>query len=365
MNKLSLLKQKLNEQQKLLNMPTQRSVTATEGLLRIAYELLQAKKALSNGEIVKKCIQVSAATLFPLSSDKRYSAAEIKTTIDGLQLSSNSIMRRSESLGENMFEQLKQGIQMCDWYSLALDESTDVTDISQMLVFVRFVKNLSVTEDILALLPLTDTTRGIDCLTALKKFLTDHAIPLNKLCGVTTDGAPAMVGHIKGVIGLMRNDADFGPFMAYHCIIHQQSLCSKKLNFNAVMTVVVKIVNFIRARALNHRQFRSLLEEVDAEYTDIILHCDVRWLSRGKVLDRFCSLLPNIREFLNTKNQVYAELSNSEWLQDLTFLTDLTGHLNQLNLKLQGSKFITQLHSSVNEFVKRLSIFEAGINNDD
>jgi hypothetical protein len=35
-----------------------------------------------------------------------------------------------------------------------------------------------------------------------------------------------------------------------HCIIHQQMLCSKVLNFEHVMSVVVSVVNFIRSRGL-------------------------------------------------------------------------------------------------------------------
>src|SRR6218665_3301780 len=107
-----------------------------------------------------------------------------------------------------------------------------------------------------------------------------------------------MTGVHSGLVGLMRKDTDFGKFVSFHCIIHQESLCGKKLQLDSVMNVVMKIVNFIRARALNHRQFQLLLEEMEAEYGDLILHCDVRWLSKGKVLDRFFSLLPHINSGL-------------------------------------------------------------------
>ena len=118
---------------------------------------------------------------------------------------------------------------------------------------------------------------------------------------MTTDGASAMVETQSGVIGLMKKDPDFGCFVSYHCIIHQESLCGKKMKLESVMTVVVKIVNFIRAQTLNHRQFHALLDEVDVQYADHIFHCDVRWLSRGKVLDRFLALLPEIKQFLTEK----------------------------------------------------------------
>ncbi|KAJ4938998.1 hypothetical protein JOQ06_028461, partial [Pogonophryne albipinna] len=96
------------------------------------------------------------------------------------------------------------------------------------------------------------------------------------------------------------------------------------------------IVNSIRAKALQHRLFKSLLDELDSVYGDLILHADVRWLSRGKVLQRFLDLLPEIISFLKSRNEEYEQLSDDTWLLDLGFLTDLTAKLNDLNRELQG-----------------------------
>lgn len=38
-----------------------------------------------------------------------------------------------------------------------------------------------------------------------------------------------------------------------------------------MMQLVVKVVNFIVSRALNHRQIRSLLDEYDTEYDDLVM----------------------------------------------------------------------------------------------
>ena len=68
-----------------------------------------------------------------------------------------------------------------------------------------------------------------------------------------------------------------------HCIIHQESLCKSVLKLNHVTNTVVKVVNFIRARELQHRQFISFLEEADTDHQDLLYHSRVRWLSLGKV----------------------------------------------------------------------------------
>ena len=64
----------------------------------------------------------------------------------------------------------------------------------------------------------------------------------------------------------------------FHCILHQQNICAKSLKFEHVMK------NFIKSRALNHRQFQKCLEDVQAEHGDLMFYCEVRWLSKGKML---------------------------------------------------------------------------------
>ena len=75
------------------------------------------------------------------------------------------------------------------------------------------------------------------------------------------------------------------------------------------MGSATKTVNFIMAHALHHLQFRSLVEEFHGEYSDLATHADVKWLSRGKVQDRFMELLPAVRMFVEEKG--WSDLGNS------------------------------------------------------
>jgi hypothetical protein len=45
-----------------------------------------------------------------------------------------------------------------------------------------------------------------------------------------------------------------------------------------------------KSKALNHRQFKQLLEELETEYGDLVYYCKVRWLSKGNMLKRFFEL---------------------------------------------------------------------------
>ena len=57
-----------------------------------------------------------------------------------------------------------------------------------------------------------------------------------------------------------------------------------------VVDPVVKIVNFVRAKGQNHRQFITLLEDCYSDHSGVPYHTAVRWLSMEKVLRRVWDL---------------------------------------------------------------------------
>lgn len=268
-----------------------------------------------------------------------------------------------------MSQQLKDLVHSCTFFSLALDESTDICDVAQLSIFIRGIDdNFSVFEELLSLESLHGKTRGSDIFDKVKSCLENLQIDSSKLISVCTDGAPSMIGRVAGTTTLLENFLN-RPLLKYHCIIHQESLCGKTLNLQHVMLPVVKCVNKIRARALNRREFREYCEMLDLEYGDLVLHCEVRWLSRGQVLNRFWKLKNTVHDFLEEKNELLEEralLCDNNWLFDLAFLVDVTSHLNYLNLKLQGkSKLFPSLVNDINAFKMKLKLFVSQLENED
>ncbi|XP_067947365.1 general transcription factor II-I repeat domain-containing protein 2-like [Watersipora subatra] len=124
----------------------------------------------------------------------------------------------------------------------------------------------NVTEDFLTLSSLHSTTTGKDVYESLLKELAEFSLPLEKMPGICTDGAPAMTGKNTGLIGLLLGSYCWNvPLVVYHCVIHQKNLAEQTLRMEHVMGLVVCIVNFIRSRALNHQQFKTMLEEIECE----------------------------------------------------------------------------------------------------
>lgn len=75
-----------------------------------------------------------------------------------------------EDIGKDIRDQLLADLHETPCFSTAVDESTDVTDVAQLCVWVRFPKENSFQEEMLCLLPLLGKTKGEDILNALCVF---------------------------------------------------------------------------------------------------------------------------------------------------------------------------------------------------
>lgn len=79
----------------------------------------------------------------------------------------------------------------------------------------------------------------------------------DKLAGAITDVCPNLSGKNARLLNGMQNkvtEINLGRKITYlGCIIHWEVLCKSVLKMNHVVDVVTKMVNLIRARALNHR----------------------------------------------------------------------------------------------------------------
>ncbi|XP_066908349.1 general transcription factor II-I repeat domain-containing protein 2A-like [Halyomorpha halys] len=166
-------------------------------------------------------------------------------------------------------------------FSIALDESTDLSETAQLAIFIRGVdEEFNVTEELLVLQALKGTTRGEDMFNEVQKIFTSFGFWWSKLVGVCIDGPPSMVGLRKGFIGIMNEKAtEFNmqkdDLTVLHCITHQQNLCSKSIRLQNFMNEVVKTMNFIQSRGLNHRQFEAFLDGISTEYDDLSYYSKV------------------------------------------------------------------------------------------
>ncbi|XP_028648976.1 protein ZBED8-like [Erpetoichthys calabaricus] len=324
-----------------------------------ALAILRNGKPFTDGEYAKTFMLDTANEHFDDFSDKDKIIKQIKD----MPLSARTVHDRTIMMANQIKATQVKDINAAPFFSLALDESTDVSHLSQFSVIARYAVGDTLRQESLAVLPMKGTTRGEDLFKSFTELAKEKNLPMDKLISVCTDGAPCMVGKNRGFVALLR-EHEKRPIRSFHCILHQEALCAQMCGeqLGEVMLLVIRVVNFIVARALNDRQFKTLLDEVGNNYPGLLLHRNVRWLSRGKVLSCFAACLSKIRTFLEMRNVEHPELANTEWLLKFYYLVDMTEHLNQLNVKMQDvGNTVLSLQQAVFAFENKLELFIADI----
>ncbi|XP_066471497.1 protein FAM200C-like isoform X2 [Tiliqua scincoides] len=347
MRKADRSKKHFKKRVKSANSTTYASFVATQ-------EMVRHGKPFTDGEYIKESFIKISEHLFTDFKNK----SEIVQKIRDMPLSAKTVKDRTLKMAENITRQQIKDINSAVAYSIACVESKEKGDIEQIALFCRYVNSAGPQEEMIELIPLKGQTQGEDICEAVLDYLRAKEINTTHLVSVATDGAPSMTGVQKGFVALLQKSLG-RKLLTFHCILHQEALCAQTFppECTEVMDVVIQIVNKIMAKALNHHQFRLLLDEVESTYSDLLLHNKVRWLSRGEVLKHFAACLEEVKTFLGNKGFTFPELEQPDWLEKLHFMVDMTAHLNRLNATLQG-KGSTSLHmlEEVLAFERKLTV---------
>ena len=210
------------------------------------------------------------------------SAEMVKT----VPLSDDTVKRRIEEMSDDIQSQLLDRLRSCQQFSIQLDESTDVANAAELVALVRYPWEGKILEEFLFCKEVPGRTTAGEIFKLLDDFMTEAGLSWQNCVAVCTDGAAAMTGRKSGVVARIK--AVNPTLIATHCMIHRQALASKSMapELHSVLNTVVTAVNFIKSRALQSRLFGQLCKEMGATHDSLLFHSEVRWLSRGKVLQR-------------------------------------------------------------------------------
>ena len=181
---------------------------------------------------------------------------EAEKKLSLVPLSNDIISSRIRDISEDILQQVIADVKASPIkVSLQLDESTDVSSCSQLLVFVRYVKEKEVVEEFLFCTPLKTTTKAVDVFNIVKEFFLNHEMSLDMVGSLCTDGAPAMLGNKSGFASRVKKEVPH--ITVTHCMLHRHALAAKSLpeKLKKVLSIAVSVVNYIRGNALNHRLF--------------------------------------------------------------------------------------------------------------
>ncbi|CAM4541743.1 unnamed protein product [Lepidochelys olivacea] len=190
-------------------------------------------------------------------------------------LSANTVGRCIETIAEDLKKQVLEQITQHGRFAIQLDENTDVSNMSQLMVFARFQTTF--------LRATKGKMYGEDIFSTVNDFFNKNNVLWKNCVSVTSDGVAALTGIKKGFRGKVTEIAPHVKFI--HRIIHRQAIAAKKLEpeVHKVLQDVIDVVNFIKTRPLNSRIFIILCNETGSDHENLLYHTDYHWLSCGNV----------------------------------------------------------------------------------
>jgi len=261
--------------------------------------------------------------------------------LNAIPLSNNTVQRRIVDMSNDILQQVISEVKSSTvGFTIQLDETTDVANHAQLLVFVRYVGNGCIQEELLMNTELEATTKGEGIFKMVQSFFDQHGLEWGALTGCTSDGAPAMLG-VKS--GFKARVLEVAPHVIFtHCMIHRFALPCKVLpeELRCELSQVIKIVNHIKGSGLNSRLFKLICEELGSNDSVFLYHANVRWLSRGNVVKRVFELRNELLQFFRCSNiskDFATSLADDKFLLKLAYLVDIFEAISLLNQSLQGT----------------------------
>ncbi|XP_072395310.1 zinc finger MYM-type protein 6-like [Diabrotica undecimpunctata] len=132
-------------------------------------------KPFSDTAIVEECFLEAGNSLF---ENKKH----VVDTIQRIPISTTSSTRNTQVLADETHK-TKQILAVNKYFALALDESCDITDTAQLVIFVRYLDRTSkeFVEELLTILPMSGITTGEDLHKAVVNYFAEDSLDLKKL----------------------------------------------------------------------------------------------------------------------------------------------------------------------------------------
>jgi hypothetical protein len=180
----------------------------------VAYNISKCNKTISGGEFVKDCM-LSVCDIICLDKTK-----DIAT----VSFSRKTITKRVEAIDTNLSSQVQKRIEQFKLCSITTDESTDISDTAQYLMFIRGIDdNFCITEELAFMQSLQVTTTGSDIFRGFQQGISTLKVSISSLCNITTDGAPNMTRTKCGFIGVF--NLEYPENDVFYIVSYNKMLC--------------------------------------------------------------------------------------------------------------------------------------------
>ena len=128
-------------------------------------------------------------------------------------------------VGHYLEQQQLQDLFASPFFSLMIDESTDIAVLNEMVIYARYITpNADVKTVFMKIVPLFNGTAGT-IEEAVIAFLEEKAISISQMLGFATDGASVMTGRLNGVAARLKRRQPI--LTSIHCLAHRLAFGSR------------------------------------------------------------------------------------------------------------------------------------------
>ena len=198
----------------------------------------------------------------------------------------SSIHDFQKAVCDQIDKDLHERITSSQYFSILIDESTDMAVNQNMLVYIRIVHQGELETHFLSLNRIKTANAETLCDTVIRT-LEEKNLDLNKLVGIATDGAATMIGRKSGVVVRLRNKVPY--LLTFHCIAHCLALASAQaadavpylIKFQEIVNSVYKYFEYSPKNMAQLEEVQKLLKEAnDSSWTQRFQQVlGTRWLS--------------------------------------------------------------------------------------
>ena len=239
-------------------------------------------------------------------------------------------------------EEVLQSVKASSFYSLMVDESTDVSILKQLVLYGRCVVNGAVKTRFLKIIDLADG-KALTIVDSITKYLASVDLNIDKMSSFGSDGASVMTGRHAGVAALLRSKNN--QMIAVHCICHRLALASAQASnevkyLKQMKDYLFALWNYFHHSSVRMAGLKQMQEVMNSPELKMVKAVDTRWLSNKAAVSALLRCLPAVLVTLQQQSDPTAVglvkvITRCNFFASLVLLDEILSAVSRLSLAFQ------------------------------
>jgi hypothetical protein len=214
--------------------------------------------------------------------------------------------------GNVVRDQILERVSKAPFFSMLVDETTDLSKKEQITICLRYVFDNFIHEDFIDYV-VADSMTGEGLAATILTHLGKFPIELSNMIGQGYDGAAAMSGIFNGVQSVIRRQLPAATYVhcASHCLNLTLASACKQPQMRNAQGIVGEVAAFLNRSAKRVTLMRQCTELIapEARKNKLVQLCETRWVERHDAIITFVELFPCVLSCLDKCQQLDANTS--------------------------------------------------------